>query len=151
MTWLLVSTSPSALSTIPVPAAASLLYWSAVLTITRPGLTFAARACSPLGSGGAEAAGAGTAPLPGRETPPDGLKKIRIRAAASPAPRNPIRVCVSTLPLPLCLRGRPYPLSSNICSVHLTNLRRERGHGLLPHRPGLCESLDDSVRRGDWL
>lgn len=39
MTWLLVSTSPSALITMPVPAAASLSYRGVVLMIARPGLT----------------------------------------------------------------------------------------------------------------
>ena len=68
MTWLLVSTSPSALITMPVPAAASLLYCRAVLMITRPGLTLVTMACSPPASGAA-GAGAGTAPLPGSEMP----------------------------------------------------------------------------------
>ena len=36
MTWLFVSTRPSALITMPVPAACSLLYCSVVLMITRP-------------------------------------------------------------------------------------------------------------------
>src|SRR5256885_992018 len=40
-TWLLVRTSPSALSTIPVPAAAPLWYLRTVLTSTMPGSTFA--------------------------------------------------------------------------------------------------------------
>src|SRR5271170_4655661 len=52
MTWLLVSTSPSALITMPVPAAASLSYWSVVLMITRPGLTLVTMSCSPRGSRG---------------------------------------------------------------------------------------------------
>ena len=69
MTWLLVSTSPPALITMPVPAAASLLYCSAVLMITRPGLTLVTMACSPPVSGPDAEPGAGTAPLPGREMP----------------------------------------------------------------------------------
>jgi hypothetical protein len=36
MTWLLVSTSPSALITMPVPATASPAHCSVVLMITRP-------------------------------------------------------------------------------------------------------------------
>ena len=69
MTWLLVSTSPAALTTMPVPAAASLLYCSAVLMITRPGLTLVTVACSPPVSGPDAEPGAGTAPLPGSATP----------------------------------------------------------------------------------
>ena len=69
MTWLLVSTSPSALITMPVPAAASLSYCSDVLMITRPGLTLVKMACSPPVSGADEEAGAGTAPLPGWAAP----------------------------------------------------------------------------------
>ena len=48
MTWLLVSTSPSALITMPVPAAASLLYCNAVSMITKPGLTLVTMSRSPL-------------------------------------------------------------------------------------------------------
>src|SRR5690242_12066978 len=59
MTWLLVSTSPSALITMPVPAAASLAYCSVVLMITRPGLTLVTMACSPPLSGADRAPGAG--------------------------------------------------------------------------------------------
>jgi hypothetical protein len=69
MTWLLVSTSPSALITMPVPAAASSAYCSVVLMITRPGLTLVTMACSPPVGGADRAPGAGTAPLPGREMP----------------------------------------------------------------------------------
>ena len=39
MTWLLVSTSPSALITMPVPAAAPLSYRGVVLMVAGPGLT----------------------------------------------------------------------------------------------------------------
>src|ERR1700733_8131121 len=39
ITWLLVSTRPSELITMPVPAACSLLYCSVVLMMTRPGST----------------------------------------------------------------------------------------------------------------
>ena len=69
MTWLLVSTSPSALITMPVPAAASLSYRRLVLMITRPGLTLLAMAFSLPVSGADVGPGAGTAPLPGREAP----------------------------------------------------------------------------------
>jgi hypothetical protein len=48
ITWLLVSTSPSALITMPVPAAASLLYCRAVLMITRPGLTLVSSSIWPV-------------------------------------------------------------------------------------------------------
>jgi hypothetical protein len=68
MTWLLVSTSRSALITMPVPAA-SLSYRGVVLMIARPGLTLVTMACSPPDSWAAEEPGAGTAPLPGREMP----------------------------------------------------------------------------------
>lgn len=43
-TWWLVSTSPSDVSTIPVPAARAPSYPSTVLTFTSPGETFAATA-----------------------------------------------------------------------------------------------------------
>ena len=46
MTWLLVSTRPPALSTMPVPAACSLLYCSVVLMMTRLGSTFFRTAAS---------------------------------------------------------------------------------------------------------
>src|SRR6516165_1510439 len=46
MTWLLVSTRPSGLITMPVPAACSLLYCSVVSMITRPGRTLFTIACS---------------------------------------------------------------------------------------------------------
>src|SRR6516164_4339748 len=46
MTWLLVSTRPSWLITMPVPAACSLLYCSVVSMTTRPGRTLATIACS---------------------------------------------------------------------------------------------------------
>ena len=46
MTWLLVSTRPLELSTMPVAAAASLLYCSVVLISTRPGSTLPMMACS---------------------------------------------------------------------------------------------------------
>ena len=71
MTWLLVSTSPLELITMPVPAARSLLYWSVVLMITTPGRTRAAMSCALLPSGAAEDGGAGTMPLPGRYPPPE--------------------------------------------------------------------------------
>src|SRR5580658_2464421 len=45
ITWLFVSTSPSELITMPVPAACSLLYWSVVLIRTRPGSTLFRIAC----------------------------------------------------------------------------------------------------------
>src|ERR1700722_5339333 len=48
MTWLLVSTRPSELITMPVAAADSLLYCSAVLIRTRPGETLFTMACSLL-------------------------------------------------------------------------------------------------------
>ncbi len=57
MTWLFVSTRPSALITMPVPAACSLLYCSVVLMITRPWPTLFRPACPafvpdpPLGVG----------------------------------------------------------------------------------------------------
>ena len=69
MTWLLVSTSPLELITMPVPAACSLLYRSAVLMITTPGRTRAAMSCAFLPSGAAGDAGTGTVPLPGEELP----------------------------------------------------------------------------------
>ena len=69
MTWLLASTSPPALITMPVPAAASLSYRGVALVIARPGLTLVTMACSPPDSWAAEEPGAGTAPLPGREMP----------------------------------------------------------------------------------
>src|ERR1700730_18500604 len=47
MTWLLVSTRPSGLITMPVAAACSLLYCSVVLMMTRPGATLFTTACSP--------------------------------------------------------------------------------------------------------
>src|SRR6266478_2871765 len=60
MTWLLVSTRPPGLITMPVAAACSLLYCSVVLMMTRPGATLFMMACSPalvlgplLGSGAA--------------------------------------------------------------------------------------------------
>src|ERR1700722_4925000 len=46
MTWLLVSTRPSALITMPVAAACSPLYCSEVLMMTRPGATLFTTACS---------------------------------------------------------------------------------------------------------
>src|SRR5579859_5406537 len=66
MTWLLVSTSPLELITIPVPAASSLLYCSVVLMITTPGFTLVTMACSPPARGAAEPAGEGTASPPGK-------------------------------------------------------------------------------------
>src|SRR5271166_5544985 len=65
MTWLLVSTSPSALMTMPVPAAASLSYRGVVLMIARPSLTLVTMACSPL-------------PLP------DGLDEVTATAIVNP-------------------------------------------------------------------
>src|SRR5271166_5077248 len=65
MTWLLVSTSPSALMTMPVPAAASLSYRGVVLMIARPSLTLVTMACSPL-------------PLP------DGLDEVTAAAIVNP-------------------------------------------------------------------
>jgi hypothetical protein len=71
MTWLLVSTSPSGLITMPVPEPARLLYWSVLLTITRPGSTLFMIACwlaLPVGAPLlGEAAGLGTALPPGTE------------------------------------------------------------------------------------
>ena len=69
MTWLLVSTSPLGLITMPVPAACSLLYRRAVLMITTPGRTRAAMSCALLPIGAAEDGGAGTMPLPWAEPP----------------------------------------------------------------------------------
>jgi hypothetical protein len=71
MTWLLVNTSPSELITMPVPAAASLLYFSVVLMTTRPGSTLLTTSCTstvpvvpPLDG---DVAGGGTALAPGRD------------------------------------------------------------------------------------
>src|SRR5580700_1450559 len=98
MTWLLVSTTPSGLITMPVPAACSLLYCSVVLMRTRPGWTLFTMACSPalrpepplLGTGaallgrgaGALLLGCGTAAAAAGE---DGW----YRATTEPAPRAP--------------------------------------------------------------
>src|SRR3984957_20881855 len=46
MTWLLVSTRPSGLITMPVAAACSPSYCSVVLMMTRPGATLFTTACS---------------------------------------------------------------------------------------------------------
>src|ERR1700742_2288344 len=46
MTWLLVSTRPSELITMPVAAACSLWYCSAVLMMTRPGVTLLTMDCT---------------------------------------------------------------------------------------------------------
>src|SRR5262249_22871435 len=62
MTWLLVSTSPVEVSTIPVPAAAPPWYPSVVTTSTRPGSTFDA-------TWGVVMAGVGSAPAPARPRP----------------------------------------------------------------------------------
>ena len=107
MTWLFVSTSPSALTTMPVPAATSLSYWSVVLMSTRPGLTLLTMSCWVLASGASEGAGAGTAPLPGSELPDAGVKNNRTTATASPAASTPTMVCVSQLPLPRRLGSGP--------------------------------------------
>src|SRR5260370_34745091 len=63
MTWLLVSTRPSGLITMPVAAACSLLYCSVVLMMTRPGATLFTMACSPALVLGLLALGIGTALL----------------------------------------------------------------------------------------
>ena len=68
-TWLLVSTSPLALITMPVPAAASLSYRGVVLMIARPGFTLVTVACSPPDSWAAEEPGAGTARFPAGKCP----------------------------------------------------------------------------------
>jgi len=73
ITWLLVSTSPSELITMPDPAARSLSYRSVVSMITTPGRTRAATPFALLPSGAAEAAGAGTMPLPDAPLPEEPL------------------------------------------------------------------------------
>ena len=89
MTWLLVSTSPSALITMPVPAAASLSYCSVVLMITRPGSTLFTTCCSPLPVpplAAGLAAGVGTAPLPGSGAAATALAGAAGRSSPSVAP-----------------------------------------------------------------
>ena len=65
MTWLLVSTRPPELITMPVAAACSLLYCSVVLMMTRPGATLFTIACSPALVLGLLLPGCGTALLGG--------------------------------------------------------------------------------------
>src|SRR5580704_13668309 len=67
MTWLLVSTRPSGLITMPVAAACSLRYCSVVLMMTRPGATLFTTACSPALVLGLLLLGSGTALLGGGE------------------------------------------------------------------------------------
>src|SRR5580700_4866652 len=66
MTWLLVSTRPPEVITMPVAAACSLLYCSVVLMMTRPGVTLFTIACSPALVLGLLLPGCGAALLGGR-------------------------------------------------------------------------------------
>src|SRR5271163_81503 len=106
MTWLLVSTRPSGLITMPVAAADSPLYCSVVLMMTRPGVTLFTMACSPalvlglpLGCGTAPlGCGAGfSAPLLG-DADADGeeLDAGWYSATTEPAPRAPAARATST-------------------------------------------------------
>ena len=63
MTWLLVSTRPPEVITMPVPAASSPLYCSAVLMITRPGSTLLTTPGASVLGAGARLLGCGIAPV----------------------------------------------------------------------------------------
>jgi len=100
MTWLLVSTRPSGLITMPVAAASSPLYCSAVLMMTRPGATLFTMACSPalvlgplLGCCGIAPLGSGlgfSAPLLGcGDAEAELLEAGWYSATTEPAPRAP--------------------------------------------------------------
>ena len=142
MTWLLVSTSPLELITIPVPAARSLLYCSVVLMITTPGFTLVTMACSPPATGAAGPAG-GTASPPGMEMPElDATPNAKSSTAASPPPATSMRKCVSTFPRPRRVKYGPYPLSCDISTLRpsssrprITRLASERSS--LPVHPTL--------------
>ena len=101
MTWLLVSTSPSGVSTKPVPAAASLSYWSIVSMMTTPGFTRATMSCWLLTIGGADPAGAGAAWPPVNVAP---ALSLSVRASSntvpSPAPTTAVKKNISTFPRP---------------------------------------------------
>ena len=118
MTWLLVSTRPSELITMPVPAACSLLYCSVVLMMTRPGCDLVDDGLLARADAGAAAARRGIAALgggagaacarwarrrggccrPGGTGPPPSPRPARPRparpagsSAAHPAPGRPGR------------------------------------------------------------
>src|SRR5580693_6591619 len=93
MTWLLVSTRPSLLMTIPVPAPASLSYCSELLMRTTPGLTLLMIALSALlvlpplaGGPDDELPGVGTDPAPGNAGVPLAEVVVPGWSSASVAP-----------------------------------------------------------------
>ena len=103
MTWLLVSTSPSGLITMPVPAPASPLYCIVVLMTTRPGSTLFTTCCSALPvppPAAGLAAGAGTALLPGSAAAAlalageAGRSSPSVTPVAAPAVRTATARCV---------------------------------------------------------
>src|SRR5579863_8349353 len=102
MTRLLVSTRPSGLMIMPVPALASLLYcWSVVMT-ARPGSTLFTTCCSLPPAAvppGAEAGGEGTAAAPGSDAPllAAGWFTSRVTPTAAAAARTATARWVSTL------------------------------------------------------
>jgi hypothetical protein len=99
MTWLLVSTRPlSALITMPVPAARSLLYCSAVLMITTPCATLLRLPCTPLPGAGTAVlgSGAGANALPLGAGDAEEFAAGWYRATTEPAPRAPAASATAT-------------------------------------------------------